>query len=100
MGDEIGDKQSGWKTRMKLKTFEGKIPSMRAVKCPACSETYYTAGLKVHILSQARKEALLIFMSEAGGTTSLEAICHAVFVKENRTRVLVVEKERLNIEFD
>lgn len=78
---------------MKLKTFPGKIAQLRACKCPACGREIYTAGIKAHILAQARKESLNMFLRQ----DTIKS--HAEFVRNNMVQKIVTETNVLDITF-
>lgn len=79
---------------MNIKTFPGKISQLRDCLCPACGREYYAAGIKAHILSQGRKEALAVYMGEKVKTK------HADFVKANVIKRVVTETNLLDITFN
>lgn len=84
---------------MKLETFPGKIPSMRACKCPACGNEHYLAGIKAHILSKARKEALNALLAEPGEIITGKQMAHVDFVRDNFVRKVVTETNVLDVTF-
>lgn len=84
---------------MKLKTFPGKIAQLRACKCPACGREIYTAGIKAHILAQARKEALNACLAEPGEIVTEKQVKHVEFVRDNMVQKIVTETNVLDITF-